>query len=56
MIVWASAALMSWELVAKATHRPTITDLSHRTPYGFMVYGWLCWMLCHFVGEAVRGR
>jgi len=56
MIVWASAALMSWELFAKATHQPTITDLSHRSPYGWVVWGWMVWMVVHFVGEAVRAR
>ena len=56
MIVWASAALMSWELFAMTTHRPTVSDLSHRSPFGLLIYGWLAWMFVHFIGEAVRAR
>ena len=56
MIVWASAVLMSWEFIAMATHRPTVSDLSHRSPFAYVVWAWMCWLIVHLTGEAVRGR
>ncbi len=43
-----SVAYAAWEVYAKARHRPTITDLSHRWPWGLLVWGWLLALAVHF--------
>lgn len=43
-----SVAYAAWEVAAKATRRPTITDLSHRRPWALFVIGWWLALGWHF--------
>lgn len=56
VIVFVCSALLGWEYIAKATKRPTVSDLSHRWPYSLLVWGWLIWLVSHLVIEAARAN
>ena len=51
MIVLACSVFMVYEWFAQLTHRPTITDLSRRRPWGLVVWAWLIWLALHFGGR-----
>lgn len=56
VIVLACSLLLGYEYVAKATHKPTVTDLSHTWPYALVVWTWLVWLMGHFIYEGARSR
>jgi cyanate permease len=47
-----SVGLAAWEVAAKATHRPTVTDCSHRWPWSLFVWAWLAALTYHFIVNA----
>lgn len=47
-IALASIALAAWEAFALTAKKPTVTQLSGRRPYSFVVWGWWAALAYHF--------
>lgn len=48
-IALASVSLAAYETYALTRKKPTITDLSHRWPFSFLVWSWLFLLAYHFI-------
>ena len=49
MIVFACSVLMLYEWLAVLTHRPKVSDLSHRWPWTVLVWLWWGLLGLHFL-------
>ncbi len=47
-----SVSIAVWEVISKAWHKPTVSDLSHRSPWSYGVALWLALLILHFIDEA----
>ena len=54
MIVYASLLLLAWEVFATRFGFPLITDLSHTWPWSILVWGYVIWLVIHFVNAGVQ--
>ena len=54
MIVLACSLFMVYEWIAALAHKPKVSDLSHRRPWSFLVWGWFISLGIHFILEARR--
>jgi hypothetical protein len=48
-IALASIALAAYEAYALTQKKPTVTQLSHRRPYSFLIWGWLAALVYHLI-------
>lgn len=52
MIVFLCSIFMVYEWFAYITHKPKVSDLSHRRPWAYLVWGWFVALGIHFILEA----